>query len=57
MAGDAELFNVEGQEGITRLKAAPVRKQPSHATVRLRFQFMGASVEDITIRIMRCRAP
>jgi hypothetical protein len=41
-----------GRKGITRLKAAPVRKQPSQATVRFRFQFMGVSEGDIAIRIM-----
>ncbi|BBV17778.1 hypothetical protein IOMTU157_3039 [Citrobacter portucalensis] len=40
---------------MTRLNAAPVRKQPNQATVRLRFQFMGASEGDIAIRsVMRC---
>jgi hypothetical protein len=47
MAGYAELFDVEGRNGITRLKAAPVKKQPSQVTVRLRFQLMGVSAEGI----------
>jgi hypothetical protein len=40
-----------GRKGITRLKAAPVKKQPNHATARLRFQFMGTSEADIAIRM------
>jgi len=41
-----------GRKGITRLKAAPVRKQPSQATIRLRFQFIGVSEGDIATRVM-----
>lgn len=43
MTGYAKLFHIEGRKGITRLNAAPVKKQPNQTTVRLRFQFMGAS--------------
>ncbi|AWL59962.1 hypothetical protein B6J58_10335 [Klebsiella quasipneumoniae] len=32
---------------MTRLKAAPVKKQPSQVTVRFRFQLMGVSADDI----------
>ncbi|BEJ34715.1 hypothetical protein OIPHN330_33350 [Citrobacter freundii] len=40
---------------MTRLNAAPVKKQPNQATVRLRFQFMGASEGDIAFRsVARC---
>ncbi|MNP44378.1 hypothetical protein D3C76_1382400 [compost metagenome] len=41
-----------GRKGMTRLKAAPVRKQPSQATMRFRFQLIGVSEGDIAIRIM-----
>ena len=37
---------------MTRLNAAPVKKQPTQATVRLRFQFMGAG-DDITVHVTR----
>lgn len=32
---------------MTRLKAAPVKKQPSQVTVRFRFQLIGLSADDI----------
>ncbi|HBY2287121.1 TPA: hypothetical protein MIR87_11220 [Klebsiella pneumoniae] len=32
---------------MTRLKAAPVKKQPSQVTVRFCFQLMGGSADDI----------
>lgn len=55
MTRDAETLDIEGQKGITRLNAAPVKKQPNRATVRLRFQFMGASEGDIAFRsVARC---
>ncbi|VDZ79538.1 Uncharacterised protein [Salmonella bongori] len=37
---------------MTRLKAAPVKKQPNQVTVRLRFQFMGTSEGDIVFHSM-----
>ncbi|SUG66676.1 Uncharacterised protein [Salmonella enterica subsp. enterica] len=37
---------------MTRLNAAPVKKQPSQVTVRLRFQFMGTSEGDIAFHSM-----
>ncbi len=37
---------------MTKLNAAPVKKQPSQVTVRLRFQFMGTSEGDIAFHSM-----
>ncbi|WP_199557180.1 hypothetical protein [Serratia sp. FGI94] len=41
---------------MTKLKAAPVRKQPSQATKRLRFQFMGSDTGAMGYRNSRRRA-
>ncbi len=37
VAGNAKLLNVEGKKGITGLKAAPVRKQPSQSDDQVSF--------------------